>query len=82
MINLNHTYIHTVTCYITLPSEQYEIMRDVILQRYDGEGSTSFGEENMYTMDDGETIVFTCSDAEEAESILFEIQKFLEECDE
>ena len=82
MINLNPQYIHTVTCYITLPSEQYEIMRDVILQRYDGEGSTSFGEENMYTMDDGETIVFTCSDEEEAESILIEIQKFLEECDE
>ena len=82
MINLKHTYIHTVTCYITLPSEQFEIMQDVILQRYDDEGSTSFGEENMYTLDDGETVVFTCSDEEEAESILIEIQKFLEECDE
>lgn len=82
MINLNHNYIHTVTCYITLPSEQFEIMQDIISQRYDDEGGMSFGEENMYTMDDSETVVFTCSDEEEAESILIEIQNFLEECDE
>lgn len=82
MINLNPQYIHTVTAYITLPPEQFEIMQDVILQRYDDEGGKSFGEENMYTLDDGETIVFSCSDEEEAESILIEIQNFLEENDE
>lgn len=82
MLTLNPTYIHTVTCYITLPSEQFEIMQDVIQQRYDDEGGTSFGEENMYTLDDGETIVFTCSDEEEAEAILMEIQEFLEESDD
>ena len=83
MLNLNYTYTHTVTCYVTLPSEQFYIMRDVTLQNYDDQMSgESFGAEQMYTLDDGETIVFTCSDEEEAESILMEIQDFLEEYDE
>lgn len=79
MLNFNPQYIHTVTCYITLSPEQYEIMQDVISQRYDDEGGTSFGEENMYTLDDGETLAFTCDNEEEAEAIMIAIQEWLEE---
>lgn len=79
MLNFNPTYIHTVTCYITLPSEQFETMRDVILQSYDDQTSgESFGAEHMYTLDDGETLAFTCDNEEQAESIMMAIQEFLE----
>ena len=81
MINFNPQYIHTVTAYITLSPEQYEIMQDTLSQSYyDQTSGESFGAEQMYTLDDGETLAFTCDNEEQAESIMIAIQEWLEEC--